>query len=65
MADHKATVASGADPNGQTLRQRVPGSTAPGATARPELDEKKYHGQKKVREAEGRPFRCVADICTL
>lgn len=49
MADQKATVASGADPNGQQLRQRaVPGSSAPGAPVQYQQDEQKIHGKKKV-----------------
>jgi hypothetical protein len=50
MADNKATVVSGADPNGQTLRQRnVPAAAAAaGAPAHLQQDEKKIHGKKKV-----------------
>lgn len=49
MADNKAAVASGADPAGDAARRRiVPGATAPGALAQPEIDEKKIHGKKKV-----------------
>lgn len=49
MAEKKATVASGADPNAQQLRQRiVPGSTVPGAPVPYEQDELKIHGLKKV-----------------
>ncbi|KAI0143244.1 dolichyl-phosphate-mannose-protein mannosyltransferase [Pestalotiopsis sp. NC0098] len=48
MADFKATVASGADPNGQQLRQRnVPGSAAPGVAVPYQQDEQKLHGKKK------------------
>ena len=49
MADNKATVASGADPNGQGLRQRnIPGTPVTVPAQQLEVDEKKIHGKKKV-----------------
>ncbi|KAK8107726.1 protein o-mannosyl transferase [Apiospora kogelbergensis] len=48
MADNKATVASGADPNGQGLRQRnIPGTPVTVPAQQLEVDEKKIHGKKK------------------
>ncbi|KAK7980645.1 hypothetical protein PG989_013102 [Apiospora arundinis] len=48
MADNKATVASGADPNGQGLRQRhIPGTPVTVPAQQLEVDEKKLHGKKK------------------
>jgi hypothetical protein len=48
MADYKATVASGADPNGQQLRQRNVPATASGAAVPYQQDEQKIHSKKKV-----------------
>jgi hypothetical protein len=60
MADKRATVASGADPSGQTLRQRnVPGSAPSGPPPPYELEEKKLHGKKKVHAAHTEPIRAL------